>query len=141
MSEVVFDIEKFRALYPAFADETKVSDEALEMCFETAVSIVGNDDGCVIPYEPDAVPPVKTRLQVLYALTCHLATLQYLFDPKQAGAMTNATQGSVSVGFAVDTGSDAWWNRTQCGAIALTLLNRFAQGGLYFGAAYFHKGG
>ena len=141
MTAVVFDASTFRELYPAFSDETKVPDAALEDCFDLAVEIVGNDGSSLVPYDPDATPPVKTRLQVLYALTCHLATMRYLWEPTQAGALTSATQGSVSAGFAIDTSSDSWWNRTQCGAVAWMLLKRYASGALYYGAEYIHRGG
>ena len=141
MSSVVFSAATFRVIYPAFSDEVKYPDEALADCFDTAVEIVGNDDESLIPYEPDATPPVKVRQQVLYALTCHLATMRYLWDPTQAGAVTNATQGSVSAGFAIDTGSAAWWNRTQCGALAYMLLQRYATGPLYFGAVFVQRNG
>lgn len=141
MTAVVFDASTFRELYPAFSDETKVTDAALEDCFDLAVEIVGNDSASLVPYDPTATPPVKTRLQVLYALTCHLATMRYLWEPTQAGALTSATQGSVSAGFAIDTSSDAWWNRTQCGAVAWMLLKRYASGAIYYGAEYIHRGG
>lgn len=141
MTAVVFDASTFRALYPAFSDETKVTDAALEDCFDLAVEIVGNDSSSLVPYDPDATPPVKTRLQVLYALTCHLATMRYLWEPSQAGALTSATQGSVSAGFAIDTSSSEWWNRTQCGAVAWMLLKRYASGAIYYGAEYIHRGG
>ena len=141
MTAVVFDASTFRELYPAFSDETKVTDAALEDCFDLAVEIVGNDSSSLVPYDPDATPPVKTRLQVLYALTCHLATMRYLWEPTQAGALTSATQGSVSAGFAIDTSSDAWWNRTQCGAVAWMLLKRYASGAIYYGAEFIHRGG
>ena len=141
MAAVIFNPETFRKLYPGFADEAKVTDEALNDCFELAEEIIGNDDSCPIPYDPEATPPVNTRKQALYALTCHLATMRYLWDATQAGALNHAQQGSVSAGFAVDTGSDAWWNRTQCGATALMLINRFSAGPVYFGAEYCHFGG
>jgi hypothetical protein len=107
MTAVIFDPTKFRAIYPAFSDEVRVPDEALEDCFETAETIIGNDDGSLIPYKPNAQPPVKVRQQALYALTCHLATMRYLWDATQAGAMTNAAQGSVSAGFAIRVGARA----------------------------------
>ena len=141
MTAVIFDPDNFRSIYPAFADETKVSDEALEDCFETAETIIGNDDGSLIPYEPEATPPVKVRQQALYALTCHLATMRYLWDATQAGALNHAAQGSVSAGFAINTGSAEWWNRTACGATAYMLLQRYASGPAYFGAVYVHRNG
>lgn len=141
MTAVVFDPEVFRRLYPGFADAERVTNEALEDCFDLAVDIIGNDDNCPIPYDPDATPPEKIRQQALYALTCHLATMRYLWDATQAGALNHAQQGSVSAGFSIDVGSDQWWNRTQCGAVALMLVNRFSSGPAYFGAEYVHIGG
>ena len=141
MTAVIFDPENFRAIYPAFADETRIPDAALEDCFETAETIIGNDDGSLIPYRLEATPPGKVRQQALYALTCHLATMRYLWDATQAGALTNAAQGSVSAGFAINTGSAEWWNRTACGATAYMLLQRYASGPAYFGAVYVHRNG
>ena len=141
MSVVVFDATAFRAIYPAFSDEVKIPDAALQDCFDTAVEIVGNDDESLIPYDPEATPPVKTRLQVLNALTCHLATMRYLWDATQAGALTSASQGSVSAGFGVRVDDDSWWNSTKCGATAFMLLKRFCSGGAYFGAQYVHVNG
>jgi hypothetical protein len=141
MAVVVFDLTSFREIYPAFSDEVKFPDAALQDCFDTAAEIVGNDDSCLIPYDPEATPPVRARLQVLYALTCHIATMRYIWDDTQAGALTNATQGSVSAGFGVRVDDDSWWNSTKCGATAFMLLNRYKAGGAYFGAQYVHVNG
>lgn len=143
MSAVVFNSETFRNVYPAFSDEMRFTDEALEACFDIAVEIVGNEDDSVIPYQPDAQPPVKTRATVLNLLTCHIATQNYLWGDTQAAPATNAAQGSVSVGFGslADTSNPAWWTSTKCGAQAWTILQRYVSGPIYIGVKSYYMGG
>lgn len=141
MAVVVFDVERFRTLFPVFSDEERYPDEALEMCFDTACEIIGNDDGCVIPYEPEAVPPVKTRETLLNFLTCHIATMQYVWDADQVAPVANATQGTTSAGFAINPAAKEWWDSTKCGAQAWVIAKRYTAGGIYYGAEYVHVGG
>ena len=98
MSVVIFDPEKFRLTHPAFTDEVKYPDEALENAFNLAVELIGNDDDSPIPYEPDATPPQLTRAVVLDLVTCHIATQNLLWDDTQTGPVTNATEGPRNVG-------------------------------------------
>ena len=141
MSTVVFDLEKFRELYPAFSDEEKVTDAQLENAFDLACEVIGNDDGCAVPYDPEAVPAVKTRETLLFLLTCHIATMQYLWDADQVAAVSAATQGSTSATFAINPNAKEWWDNTKCGAQAWIILRNYGGGAYYFGAEYVHIGG
>lgn len=143
MSVVIFDPEKFRLVHPAFTDEVKYPDEALENAFNLAVELIGNDDDSPIPYEPEATPPVLTRAVVLDLVTCHIATQNLLWDDTQTGPVTNATEGSVSAGFGSlgDASAPAYWMSTKCGAQAWQILQRYVSGPIYFGIEHFHMGG
>lgn len=141
MSAVVFDPDKFRSIYPAFGDEEKITDAQLEQCFDTAVEIIGNDDGALIPFDPDGTPSVKTRELVLYLLTCHIATMQYLWDADQVAPVASAAQGSTSASFAINPGAKEWWSYTKCGAQAWIIVKKYATGPIYYGAEYVHLGG
>lgn len=142
MAVVVFDPRKFRLRYPGFSDEEKVPDEVLEMLFDEACEIVDNDDD-LIPYDPDAKPPVRTREVLLYMIVCHIATMTYLWEPGQAGALTSATEGSVSAGFNVvaDAQNPAWWTQTQCGATAWMMLKRYLSGVEYVSVDHLYVNG
>ena len=125
MSVVIFDPETFRLAHPAFTDEVKYPDEALENAFNLAVELIGNDDDSPIPYEPDATPPQLTRAVVLDLVTCHIATQNLLWDDTQTG----------------DASDPAYWMSTKCGAQAWQILQRYASGPIYFGIEHFHMGG
>lgn len=139
MATVTLDEDLFRSIFPAFSDENKFSSEVLTYWFGQACEIVGNDDTSPIPYDPDT--GVVTRQGVLFAVLCHLLTINYLWETSQAGALTSATEGSVSAGFAVNASNPDWWNQTKCGAQAWFVLSRYAVGGEYYGIKYFHENG
>lgn len=143
MTEVVFDVERFREVNPAFKDEMRFTDAALSFCFEQAVEIIGNDDACPIPYAPDETPAVMTRSIVLNLLTCHIATQNLLWDPTQAGPVMSAAEGSVNASFGTltDPANPAWWTSTRCGAAAWQIAQRYATGPVYFGVEHFYSGG
>ena len=143
MTAVIFKTETFRNVHPAFSDETRFTDEMLMACFDQAVELVGNGDDSVVPYEPDATPPVRTRAVVLDLVTCHLATQNYLWGDTQAAPTTNAAEGSVSAGFGslADMRNPSFWASTKCGAQAWQILQRYASGPLYFGIKNLYMGG
>lgn len=143
MAAVVFDPEAFRAAHPGFADENRFTDQALQACFDLAAEIVGNEDGDAVPYDPEAVPPVRTRAVLLDLVTCHIATQNLLWDDAQAGPLASAAQGSVNASFQTsqDPTSPAWWQSTKCGAQAWVILSRYASGPLWFGVRNIWTGG
>ena len=135
--DVVFDAELFRSIYAGFRDVEKVTDEALQNCFDIASEIVGNANSCV-PYDPQN--NIRTRETVLNLVTCHIATMMYLWDDAQSGSVSSATQGSVSVSFD-NAKSPEWWGQTKCGATAWVILKRYRSGLIFYGLKTIPMGG
>lgn len=117
---MTFDVEKFRAVYPQFAS---LSDAQLEFMWQNALIISG--------IEEDTRIPGGQKENLLFMLVCHLATLA---SRGTTGAMTGATQGSVSVTYATPayTGDAAWYNLTPCGAAYWQIIKKCHLGGLWF---------
>lgn len=117
---MTFDVEKFRAVYPQFAE---VPDAQLEFIWDNALMISGvEEDTCI---------PESQKENLLFMLVCHLATLA---TRGTAGAVTGATQGSVSVTYTTPTytGDAAWFNLTPCGSAYWQAIKRYRLGGLWF---------
>lgn len=127
MGLVLFDPDEFRDLYPQYADFT---DNQLLFAFDTACATVNNGENSPIPYDP---PTDKSRQIVLYLLVCHLCELQA--RGPVVGSLAGASEGSVSVSFAVPKENRSqWFQQTQCGAGAWQILSHFTPGGrLYEG--------
>lgn len=148
---VTWDEAAWREAYPQFNvavtdDEGNVITAAgampmtsgqLAAMWMQAVTLVDNSPGAVIPY--DAEKGVEVRKVVLWALMCHLATLAYWQSQGQTGPMTNASEGSVSAGFAqLQNWGKPWWNQTQCGQTAWAIMMQYTMGGRYYGITYRH---
>ena len=114
---MTFDIDKFRAIYPQFAE---VPDVSLEFMWENALMISGIED--------DSRIPDGQKENLLFMLLCHLATLA---GRGSVGAMTSAKQGEVQVSYAspTATGDAAWYNTTPCGAAYWQLIKKYRLGG------------
>ena len=117
---MTFDVEKFRAVYPQFAE---IPDAQLEFMWTNALIISG--------IEEDTRIPEDQKESLLFMLVCHLATLA---TRGTTGAMTGATQGSVSVSYTTPTytGDAAWFNLTPCGSAYWQAIKRYRLGGLWF---------
>lgn len=112
MAVVQFDPAVFRELYPQFTEEL-LTDAQLNQAFNVACLLVDNTDQSRIPYDPDK--EVYIRQTLLNLLVCHLASMA-LWQPGQSGPMSNAAQGSVSVGFSLPSVTDgAYFSQTPCG--------------------------
>lgn len=126
--QVTFDIDSLRSRYPHLSD---ISDATLEACFEDACVMYGNTDSTsLFAYDPD--DGVYSRRIFLYAVTCHLATLQQWAANGQPGRVASASQGSVSTSFdLLKTNRDTadWWYQTPCGSMAWQLLKGKLRGG------------
>ena len=116
-----FDKEAFIAIYPQFAE---VSDASLQFAWQNALMISG------LETNTDYTDAQKQNL--LFMLMCHMLTLN---QRGTAGAMTSATEGSVSVSFsAPQTGTEAeWYQLTPCGAAYWQIMKGHRYGGLWFG--------
>lgn len=117
---MTFDVEKFRAVYPQFAN---LSDTQLEFMWENALIISG--------IEEDTRIPEGQKENLLFMLVCHLATLA---TRGTTGTIAGATQGSVSVSYTAPmyTGDAAWYNSTPCGAAYWQIIKKHRLGGLWF---------
>lgn len=102
---VTFDYVEFIAAYPEFESMTEAQ---LQNYFELATGILSNRIGVVVCD--------KEKLKrMLYLLTAHSA---FLFNRGAGlmGAMSSATEGSVSVGFSMPQNlNNAWFNQSQYG--------------------------
>lgn len=129
---VTFDIDKFRSRYPHLTD---ISDATLREIFNEVSAEYGNTDDAS-PFEYDPAHDKYKRFWFLYAVVCHLATLQQWNKNGQQGRLTSASQGSVSTSFdLIKEGSFTgdWWCQTQCGQAAWRMLKSTVLGGRFYG--------
>lgn len=110
---VTFDPAAFKVLFPQFS---YLSDPQLQAYFDMATTYVRND-GC------GPVQTTQMQTQLLNLATAHLTKLFALTADGQTpseivGRISNASQGSVSVGseMLLPPGSAQWWNQTPFGA-------------------------
>lgn len=115
---VTFDYAEFIAAYPEFAD---MPEAQLQNYFDIATGILSNRIGIVVCD--------KEKLKrMLYLLTAHSA---FLFNrgAGTVGALSSATEGSVSVGFAVPQNLiNAWFNQSQYGQLFWQLSKPYMTG-------------
>lgn len=138
MAVVEFDPTEFRDSYPKF-NETLLTDGQLREAFSVACLMLDNSDRSPVPYDP--VKGVMVRKTLLYLLVCHLATLA-VWPLGQSGPQSNATQGSVSIGFAIPAWQNAhYFNQTICGQTFWQAVQRFLGGGRYFADHHVHPWG
>jgi hypothetical protein len=138
---VVWNEADWRGLYPQFSAVTSAQLDAL---WEIAVSFIDNQEGSIIPYDPEH--GVYVRKVLLYALMCHLATIATQDMAGQPGTLTNASEGSVSAGFYMPQFpaggvTAAWYNQTPCGRTVWALLRKFSLGGRYYAVQNVHPFG
>jgi hypothetical protein len=127
MPAVALDPAEFKQFKPQFAD---VADATLALYFSLACGIVDNTDASPFPYAPDR--NVEVRRFILYALLCHLLTMDRNTRNSggASGPMTAASEGSVSVSFAAPPLSDnAYYSETPCGRAFLAMIRPYALGG------------
>lgn len=138
MAIVVFDPAHFREAYPRFTEDL-LTDAQLQQAFDVACLMLDNTGQSRIPYDPEK--GILIRQTLLYLLVCHLATLA-LWGPGQAGPMSNAAQGSVSVGFSVPQYTNGqYFSQTPCGQTLWQALQPYLVGGRYYAARHYHPWG
>lgn len=119
---MTFDIEKFRTIYPQFAE---VPDATLEFMWQNALIISG--------IEGDTRIPDDQKENLLFMLLCHLATLG---TRGSTGVMTSAKQGEVQVTYSApisNPGTDeGWYMLTPCGSAYWQIIKKYRLGGLWF---------
>ena len=121
---MTFDVDDFRAVYPQFAE---MSDDQLTFIAQNALLLSG--------LENDTTYPEADKMRLWYMLVCHMATLSMRGT---AGAMTGATEGSVSVSFsAPEMGKEnAWYMLTPCGALYWEIIKGHKFGGCWFNGCH-----
>ena len=137
MSVVVLDTAEFRAVKPQFAP---LPDAVLEYYFGMACGVIDNTDSSVFPYDPGK--GVLSRKFILHALLCHLLTVNQQEASVQAGPVSSASEGSVSLSFAVPPVSDkSFYSETACGRAFLAMIRPYALGGRVAPAREYHPWG
>lgn len=105
-----FDIDKFKLLYPAFAD---LDDEVIEAFAEQAICYMNKCGKC--------------QSQAWFLAVAHMLALRESTSSGGAtGVVQSARRGSESVSFAVGDVSHGrgWWMTTPYGNQYLTLMSR-----------------
>lgn len=115
---VTFDYAEFIEVY---SDFSKMPEAQLQNYFDIATGILSNRIGVVVCD--------KNKLKrMLYLLTAHIAFL-FSRGAGTIGAMSSATEGSVSVGFAVPQNlNNAWFNQSQYGQLFWQLAKPYITG-------------
>lgn len=137
MAVVVFDSAEWLEAYPQF--QGLLTDAQLNQAFGIACLMLDNTNASPVPYDPDK--GIETRKILLWLLVCHLATLA-LRPVNQSGPMTNASEGSVSVGFQVPTALNGqYFQQTSCGQSYWQSIKKYVVGGKYYDVCHFHPWG
>ena len=112
MTQVVFNYNLWVSRYPEFA--STVDSESANLLFPEATLYLSNADDSI-------VQDIPTRTLLLNMLVAHLAQMYYGSSLKPAtgtvGRISNASEGSVSVGLDYSSSANSqWYNQTQYGA-------------------------
>jgi hypothetical protein len=117
-----FNKPDFLAVFPTFAD---VRNTAFDFQLKFARRIVGS-------YLPKDVGADATK-ETLYYVLAYLLSL-YKTDAASAGAnagiVSSASEGSVSVSFTLPALAQSWWGKNNYGITALMMLRPYAKGGM-----------
>ena len=141
MAIVQLNISDFRTFYPIFADSVEYPDNVITYAFNLAETYIDNTESSPIPYDPSK--NILLRQRVLYMATCHLLQLNSQ-SPQQTGAVTSASQGSVSVGYSPLTGNSfasQFWSQNRCGQQGWMMLSPYRLGGRFYTSGNFHPFG
>lgn len=121
MASVVFDSAGFKAQYPEFMG---LDIGVVNGCFNQATLFCNNSDASV-------VTDIPTRTTLLWLLTAHIAKLFYGANGNApldvVGRVEVAKEGSVHAraDMGPPSGTAAWYNQTQYGAMYLAATARF----------------
>lgn len=125
MNDFVFDVAKFRAMFPAYADAAKYTDDYIAAKWDIAHCLLLSRGACSHCTTADCVA------MIAYHLTAHLIALDDRMNAAGgspggiAGALQSASIDKISVTLAAPPPGDewAWWlNQTAYGALLNTLL-------------------
>jgi len=129
MTTIIFDITKFRTLFPEFADTTLFPGDLLQMYYDMGTCYVSDEDyGCLSG---------SCRVLALNFMTAHILKIGTgVTEGDDPGIVTSATVDKVSVSIQPPPQKDQyqWWlNQTPYGQQLLALLKAKSVGGLYVG--------
>ena len=118
---IIFDKEEFLAAYPEQSFLT-MTDAQLNNYFELATGILSPIVGKVVCCE-------QKLKNMLYLLTAHVAFL-FSRGAGVTGTLSNATEGTVTAGFAQIPQSlnAAWFNQTQYGSLFWAMAKPYMLG-------------
>lgn len=134
-----FDVDKFRKTFPAFANPLMYTPEGIEAASELA--------GCYVDVSSNFWKCGQCQQLIWMLITAHLLMINGTTGMPgvgYSGLLTNATVGSVSVGFSADSVSRSslldWFKKTPYGEQLLALFARLTAGGLYVGGSHERRG-
>ena len=131
MATIVFVPADFRAMFPAYADETKYPDEMLTTFWEFAKCYF-DDEVCGCFSE-------ECWKRILYTMVAHLLYMADAAQQGNSGLVQSATIDKVSVTQAAPPYGQSqyryWMNQSPWGQQLLALLSTCAVGGMYIGGA------
>jgi hypothetical protein len=130
MTTLTFDVEEFRAQFPAFADVTTYPDLTLEAYWDAAILYISPNVGCRMT--------AAQRLRALYLLTAHLTVIstRAANGSKNTYIMQSSAIDKVSVSVVPPPLRDEWgfWlSSTPYGLQLLALLTAASMGGMIIG--------
>ena len=145
---MVWDYAWFQRRFPEISEWC--SPDQAEGYFDFATSLLDNrDSGGTRPFctalQNSPITDIPTRQRLLGLLTAHIATLfapiNGIASPTLVGRITNASEGSVSVGvdFPSDPGAE-WFTQTKYGAMFWQLTKRYRMMRYYPGRQAFRQG-
>lgn len=133
MAIVVFDIVKFRAMFPQYSN---VPDAQLPLLFDQSTDYLNNSEYSLV------IDAVK-RERLLYLLMAHLAYMRFGDNkgnggPGMVGRLSSASEGSVSV--SSDAGQVEfrymWYTQSQYGMDYWQATKVYRMANYYPGSAY-----
>lgn len=134
-----FDVDKFRKTFPAFSNPLMYPPEGILAASELAF--------CYVNVSSKFWKCANCQQLIWQLITAHLLMINGTTGMPgvgYSGLLTNATVGSVSVGFAADSvnRSDllSWFKKTPYGEQLLALFARATAGGLYIGGSPERRG-
>lgn len=115
-----FDIAKFREVHNHNGQLNSITDATIQFWIDSGVMLLGLDKTtCLIKDENEK----KLALQLLICHMCSIVSRQMV------GTVTNASEGSVSVGTQIPPNlSRSWLCTTPCGLILWQLFSKYQKG-------------
>lgn len=134
-----FDVDKFRKTFPAFANPLMYPPDGIMAASELA--------SCYISVSSNYWRCADCQQLIWVLITAHLLQINGTSGMPgvgYSGLLTNATVGSVSVGFSASSVDKpalvAWLGKTPYGEQLLALFARLTAGGLYIGGSHERRG-